>query len=218
MAEVPIALELVLAAISLLEAGKRIYDAANNASDLPEAFAKVAENIPLVKAILKNIERGLQVRLDTVNRQNTPANKRELEAAADSIPKVVNTCRENAEALKTIFEKVMSEDGAPWHQRYKAALRSLKPGRQEKVESLMREILEKLELLRTNDYFSTAVASADLKTAIEQLSLVASSLPDDAANSFASYGTGAINANTGSGKQYNNNQSGANASQTITYQ
>lgn len=90
-------------------------------------------------------------------------------------------------------------------------------GREKKVGSLMHEILDKLQLLHTNEYFHAAVQSADLKAAIDQLSEVESSLPDNSAKSVATYGSGAINVNTGSGKQYNNNLSGDDAQQTNTY-
>lgn len=121
------------------------------------------------------------------------------------------------EDLSLIFQKVVPDDGASLPQRYAAALRSFKPGRSKKVESLMEEILEKLSLLQANHYFQTAARSQDLDAALEQLSEVTSSLPDEAALVFSHSGRGAINANTGSGNQYNNNLSGDNNTQKNNY-
>lgn len=81
----------------------------------------------------------------------------------------------------------------------------------------MQEILHNLSMLHTSDYFETAVAPADLEAAIDRLSKVVSSLPEDAAASYSSFGSGPINANTEIGSQYNNTLSGNNAQQMNHY-
>lgn len=92
---------------------------------------------------------------------------------------IVKTCRESAENLQTIFEKATSADDSSWLKRYKAAIRTLKYGRQEKMENLMKDILEKLDLLHKEDYFQSAVESVDLKAAIKLLEEVDASLPEE---------------------------------------
>lgn len=218
MAEALAVIDVVAAAIGFLQAGKKAYDAAHSATKLPEDFAKVAENIPMVKEILENIRKDLQNRHDAAKEANSSSAEREVDRVAQSVQPIIDTCRDNSEDLSLIFEKVMPDDGASLPQRYAAALRSLKPGRGKKVEKLMEEILEKLQLLHTNRYFWKAARSEeDLNAAISQLSKVTSSLPNDATSSFATFGRGALNANTGTGDQYNTNLSGDNNTQTNNY-
>jgi hypothetical protein len=95
-----------------------------------------------VRTVLINIQQGLKARSQAVKHPRDTVNKQELEDAINSVQSIVTTCRENAENLQIIFEKVTSADDASWLKRYKAAIRTLKYGRQEKVESLMKEILD----------------------------------------------------------------------------
>jgi hypothetical protein len=203
--------------IALLETCKKIYDTAHNAKGLPDAFARVAENIPIVRTVLINIQQGLEARLQAVKRPTDTVNKQELEDAINSVQSIVKTCHENAENLHIIFEKVTSADDTSWLKRYKAAIRTLKHGQQEKVESLMKEILEKLDLLHKEDYFQNAVQSADLKAAIKLLEEVDASLPEQSGMNIYNYGSGPQNSNVSTGTQNNNTISGSNGSQTINY-
>jgi phage/plasmid-associated DNA primase len=203
--------------IAILETCKKIYDTAHNAKGLPDAFAKVAENIPIVRTVLVNIQHGLEARSQAIKHPRDTVNKQELEDAISSVQPIVSTCRENAEDLQIIFEKVTSADDASWLKRYKAAIRTLKCGRQEKVESLMKEILEKLDLLHKEDYFQNAVQSVDLKAAIKLLEEADASLPEQSEMNFNNYGSGPQNTNTGTGTQNNNTMSGPNSTQTNNY-
>lgn len=207
----------ITATVALLETCKKIYDAAHNAKGLPDAFARVAENIPTVRTVLINIQQGLEARSQAVKHPGDIVNEQELEDAINSVQSIVRTCRENAEDLQIIFEKVTSADDASWLKRYKAAIRTLKYGRQEKVESLMKDILEKLDLLHKEDYFQNAAQSVDLKAAIKLLEEVDASLPEQSGINFYNYGSGPQNSNTGTGTQNNNNISGSNGTQTNNY-
>lgn len=207
----------ITATVAILEACKKIYDAAHNASGLPDAFARVAENISVVRTVLTSIQQGLETRIQAVKHSRDIVNKQELEDAIDSVQSIVRTCRENAENLQIIFEKVTSSDDASWLTKYKAAIRTLKYGRQEKVESLMKEILEKLDLLHKQDYFQHAVQTVDLKAAIKRLEEVDASLPESSEINFYNSGTGPQNNNTGTGTQNNNTMSGPNGTQTNNY-
>jgi hypothetical protein len=203
--------------ITLLETCKKIYDAAHSAKGLPDAFARVAENIPIVRTVLVNIQQGLEARHKAVKNPGDTVNTQELEDAISSVQSIVMSCCENAENLQIIFEKVASADDASWLKRYKAAIRTLKYGRQEKVESLMKEILEKLDLLHKEDYFQNAAQSVDLKAAIKLLEEVDASLPEQSGRVFNHYGSGPQNTNTGTGTQNNNTMSGPNGTQNNNY-
>jgi uncharacterized phage infection (PIP) family protein YhgE len=108
----------ITATIALLETCKKIYDAAQNAKGLPDAFARVAENIPIVRTILINIQEGLEARSQAVKHPRDTVNKQELEDAINSVQSIVTTCHENAENLQIIFEKVTSADDASWLKRF----------------------------------------------------------------------------------------------------
>jgi hypothetical protein len=203
--------------LTLLETCKKVYDAAHSAKGLPDAFARVAENIPVVRTVLVNIQQGLEARSQAIKHPRDTVNKQELEDAINSVQSIVTTCRENAENLQIIFEKVTSTDDASWLKKYKAAIRTLRYGRQEKVESLMKEILEKLDLLHKQDYFQNAAQSVDLKAAIKLLEEADASLPEQSGTNIYNYGSGPQNSNISTGTQNNNTVSGSNGSQTINY-
>jgi hypothetical protein len=81
------------------------------------------------------------------------------------------------------------------------------PGKKHKVEGLMQEILEKLQLLHTHHYFKAAVDVSKIGAGIEELRTLESSDPDLDAR-YLNSGSGPQNIHTGSGKQFNNTISG----------
>lgn len=206
-AEVITIVGLISSVISLIETSRSLYDTANEADGLHEAFRAVALNVPLVLDILKGCK-TIQEGLAKDYEASTDADqKRELEATAEAVKPVMLKCKENAEALKEIFEKVVPGDEAKWLERYKKAAKSLMPGRKKKVEELMKEILEKLQLLQTSRFFQAEIEkrSQKLENRISQLSKLEPSLQEDS-GVFSHYGSGPQNVNTGT--QNNYNQSG----------
>lgn len=208
-AEVITIVGLISSVISLIETSRSLYDAANDADGLHEAFRAVALNVPLVLNIVKGCK-TVQEGLAKDYEASTDADqKRELEATTEAVKPVMLKCKENAEALKEIFEKVVPGDEAKWLERYKKAAKSLMPGRKKKVEELMKEMLEKLQLLQTSRFFQAEIEkrSQKLEDGISQLSEIEPSLQEDS-GAFNHYGTGPQNVNTGTGTQHNYNQSG----------
>ena len=111
-------------------------------------------------------------------------------------------CETNAQKLQTIFEKVIPDDDANWLERYKKAAQAVSPHKKRKVEDLMREMLEKLQLLHSNQFFKAEAEkrSEDLEGAIQQLSILPPSLPDEEGQ-YSHSGSGSIYINPGSGTQ-----------------
>jgi hypothetical protein len=93
-------------------------------------------------------------------------------------------------------------------ERYRKALKTVLPGKKHKVEGLMQEILEKLQLLHTHHYFKTAVDVSKIGAGIEELRTVESSDPDESNAKYVNSGSGPQNIHSGSGKQFNNTISG----------
>jgi hypothetical protein len=182
---------LISSIITIIETSKKLYDASNDAKGLHEAFRDVGQNLPLVLDILRDCN-ALQRQVDQELRATSDiTSKRELEKSSDATKTIMEDCRNKAKSLEEIFEKVLPGDDAGRAERYLKAARSLKPGRTEKVEDLMKGILKQLQMLQS---------------AVDRLSELGPSLPDD--GKFVHTGSGALYAHTGSGVQNNYNQSG----------
>ncbi|KAM0721870.1 hypothetical protein Q7P37_002795 [Cladosporium fusiforme] len=200
---------LISSVISIVQTSRNLYDTANDIDGLHEAFRAVAQNVPLVLNILngcKTVQEGLAKEYEV----STDADqKREIETTAEAVKPVMLKCKENAEALKDIFEKVVPGEEAKWLERYKKAAKSMMPGKKKKVEELMKEMLEKLQLLQTSRFFQAEIErrSQKLQDGITQLSELDPSLPEEN-GSFSHYGSGPQNVNTGDGIQHNYTQSG----------
>lgn len=199
-AEAMAVLGTIAAAIAIIQASERVYDAARNASGLHEAFRKVAENMPIVLDTLQHAEQVFQPPDDGAQRDA-------LEQAAKAAEPIMTTCEDNVRQLRDIFERVVPGGEAGRRERYLKALQSAMPGKKRKVEELMKEILEKLQLLHTNQFFKDSTRSGQLSQALEELAQVPSSLPEPDGRYHHS-GSGSMNVNPGSGTQYIYSQSG----------
>ena len=212
MAEIFAVLGLITSAITLIETSKSVFDAAKDAKGLHEAFRKVSENIPLVLEILKDARKVQKHAGTTYEESNDPASKKALEESAKATKPMFKTCEEDAQQLRDIFEKVVPGDDATWADRYWKAAQSVMPGKKRKVEDLMKEILQKLELLHTNHFFKDAARCQKLKAAVEVLSKIPPSLTEEDSRYHHS-GSGSLNVNAGDGTQRNYTQSGGSGRQ-----
>ena len=224
-AEAALVLGLISSTIAIIDASQKIYQAARDASGLHKAFKKVAENIPLVLDTLRAAERAQQTAASDWQTFDD-AKKQELEDTFKTAKPVFETCKTNAKALREIFEEVVPGDEAGRMERYLEALKTVSPKKQHKVESMMQEILEKLQLLHTHHYFQAAVDVSKIRAGIEELRKVESSNPacEDEDAKYINSGSGPQNIHRGSGKQFNNTISGGEGnsqniadSQTLHY-
>ena len=125
----------------------RPYDATSSAEGLHEAFRAVFQNIPLVlnihrecKRVQEQVEKDYSLTVD----QDL---KSDIEESNKAVEPLIKACQENAKRLQELFEKVIADDEANGFERYKKAAHAVMPGKKRKVEDLMKEILEKLQLL-----------------------------------------------------------------------
>ncbi|KAK3614600.1 hypothetical protein LTR56_026643 [Elasticomyces elasticus] len=199
---------LIASVITIIETSRDLYDAATNAKGLHEAFRAVSQNIPLVLNILRDCKRAQEQADEEYRTSTDAAHKRDLEASAEASKAIMLACEDNARRLKEIFEKVVPGDYATRIDRYKKAVQAIMPDKKRKVEDLMKDILEKLQLLHTSRFFGAIneERSDDLVAAIQQLSDLAPSLPDEDSR-YSHSGSGAMNVNAGSGTQRNYSQS-----------
>ena len=207
-AEPAAVLGMISSIIAVIEASQKIYEAAKNAQGLHEAFRKVAENVPLVLNTLREAKK-VQKKADAEYKTTIDGARRQaIEESSRAVVPIMETCKGNAQALKEIFEKVVPGDGASSFERYAKAVQTVMPGKKRKVEELMKDILEKLQLLHDYYFFKTVVTAADLNAAIEQLSMIPPSLPDDETSHYAHTVSASLNVNPGSGTMHTYTQSG----------
>lgn len=189
--EASLALGLISSVITIFEAAHEIYEAANDTQGLPKKFRVAAEQIPLVYHALSLAEQN--IRAQKVNEQ-----------ALRSAKPVLEACKDSATRVKDIFDKTIPAPNASRADRLKKAVGlRLKSN---KVKEDMERVVKNMALLAQHQVFQDAAALEDIKAAVEQLG----SLPDQEDQpQFMHSGAGAINANTGSGQQYNYSTSGS---------
>jgi len=205
--EANLVLGLISSVIAIIEASQKTYEAARNAQGLHEAFRKVAANIPLVLDTLREAERVQETAVKHLETKDA-TQQQAIAKTSIAVKPVIEACKQNAQALQKIFEAVLPSDGASWLERYRKALKTVLPGKERKVEELMEEILEKLQLLHTNGFFKASAKMDELKAALEDLASVSPSLPDEDGTGYMHSGSGSLNVNTGTGVQKNFTQSG----------
>ena len=185
--------------IAIVDGTKQVYDAATNAQGLPKAFREVAARLPLVHKILALAKQHIE----------GDAHKEFYDGAKD----VVEGCEDKAKKLEELFQKVIPADGASRAERYRLAAKSL--GKGHRVETLMKGMLEDVQLLAINHSMAT-VTDTQLKEvadAIEEVAALPPSISEHAIegttfNAMHS-GSGSINqaqrdqfSNPGSGQFY----------------
>ena len=139
----------------------------------------MSETIPLVLDTLRDAKQ-IQLRAITEFEASLdPAERDAMEESAKAIKPVLTTCKENVGKLQKIFEEVVPGSESTRTQRYWKALQTLKPGKSRRAEDLMKEVLEKLQLLHVNRFFKDGITSQKLDEALDDITKVPSSLPDE---------------------------------------
>lgn len=164
---------IITSALAILGAVNATYETIGKIKDLPAAFTKVQERLPLAEKLLHDA----QERLDA-----TPLTERQRTA----IISILKSCEAKAKDLQQIFEAIESkckedQDAAKVWQRvrgwYRDAARASKARR---VETLMTDIMEDIERLAWQEVFRSATQDdmEEIKKAIEDLRQVEQSLED----------------------------------------
>ena len=192
--EASLVLSIISSIISIIDATNQVYEAVKDEAGLPTNFKKSATKLPLISRLLEDAERYLKAADESIKAAFTPT---------------LEDCKVQATHLQELFKKVMSEEGDSRSIRYWKAARTI--GRGGRVESLMKGILEDLQLLATKFPEVTTPRERDrLVKAIDEVAKMEPSLPDgfEEAPTFAHFGTGALNANMAGGIQHNNSGTG----------
>ncbi|KAI6826752.1 hypothetical protein KC340_g13819 [Hortaea werneckii] len=212
-AEVITVLGLISSVITIIETSRDVFDAASSADGLHEAFRTVSQNVPLVLNILRDCKKAQEQVEKNYNQTCDEDLKRDIEQSSKDVEPLIQACQQRARQLQEIFQRVIPGENANRVDRYRKAVRALGPGKKRKVEDLMKDIIEKLQLLHTSRFFKSENEkknedrSKELETAISQLSELSSSLPENEGQ-YNHYGAGGMFIHPGEGTQQNYSQSG----------
>ncbi|KAH8591315.1 hypothetical protein B0O99DRAFT_663707 [Bisporella sp. PMI_857] len=185
--------------IAIIDAITKVYDATQDAEGLPQAFREVTQRLPLVRDTLQATEGHMK-------RYNLG------DESCIAMKPVVEGCKDKAVRLETIFQKVIPQADTSRLDRYYKAVRTL--GKGNRVEALMKGMLEDVQLLAGNHAIKAATEAQieQLAKAIEELSGISPSLPEhiseDSSPAITNYGSGPQNIHSGLGDQNNNTGSG----------
>lgn len=162
-------LGLVSASISIIDAAKKLYDAAHDAAGLPRAFREVSVRMPLVLEILSKAEGQLK-------------NGKVKESTCQAVRPVMEQCKLKAEKLSALFKEVLPGEDASRFERYQKAARTL--GKGGRVEELMMGILTDIQLLAENRSMGAATEEQfeQLLSAMEEIKKLDPSLPEESSS------------------------------------
>ncbi|EPE05937.1 ankyrin repeat protein [Ophiostoma piceae UAMH 11346] len=191
-------LSVIASTLAIIQAITASYKAIQNIHDLPNEFKEVETYLPLVYDTLKQVEERIKnADLD--------------EASKTAIRPLVSACKAKTEELQTMFAQMEGRKG-----RAVAIYRGLliQLGKENRVETLMQGILERLGMIADNQVMRGATHSqmAKLTDAVEALSHVESSVPDadldrasmNAIQNITENATGNQAVNSGRGPMNNN--------------
>ncbi|CAN9468043.1 unnamed protein product [Alternaria alternata] len=184
-AEAILVLGVISSIIAIIDGTKQVYDAATNPQGLPAAFHEIANRLPIIRTILSSAEKHIK-------------NKDVDESWCKGVRDIINACEEKAKVLDMLFHKAIPGEGVSRLRRYYTAVKSY--GKGNEVETLMKKMLEDVQLLACEHGMKTVTKAQkdEIAQAIEEVSEVTPSVPDDDANQ-----SGLVATNTGKGTQNN---------------
>ncbi|KXX76846.1 Vegetative incompatibility protein HET-E-1 [Madurella mycetomatis] len=156
---------IISSIVGIVNATVKVYDTANDASGLPKAFRDVATRLPLVRKTLQTASGQLK----TANLDDE---------CCKAVMPILQRCENRATQLEKIFKDVIPQSHASKMGRYILATRTW--GKEDTVESLMKGILEDVQLLTSNriaELPTETSVTAAIREAIEDVSAIPPSLP-----------------------------------------
>ncbi|KAF5656935.1 Pfs NACHT ankyrin domain-containing protein [Fusarium circinatum] len=156
---------LISTVMWIIESILDAYQLFSNDETVPEAFCRVVESLALVQGILRATRE--RIRTDS------------YEEVYQMIETVVRRCKVKAEHLNAIFHAFATTEGIFMLERYRAVARRL--GKGNEVEVLAMELLQDMRFLVENRAVqaTTQASDAQIDEAIEYLSRVPPSMPDE---------------------------------------
>ncbi|KAH6714496.1 hypothetical protein BKA61DRAFT_575242 [Leptodontidium sp. MPI-SDFR-AT-0119] len=122
-----LALGMISAIISIVDATIKIYEAVKDEAGLPTNFKKSATKLPLISKLLEDAERYVAAADEATETAFTPT---------------LEDCKAQATQLQELFTKVMPEEGESRWDRYVKAARTI--GKGGRVEDLLAKAVEEV--------------------------------------------------------------------------
>ena len=188
--ETSLVLDMIFSIIAIIDAINQVYETVKNESSLSTNFKKSATKLSIISKLLDDAKRYLKATNESIKTAFTLT---------------LESCKVQATHFQKLFEKIMSEENdLRWNRHIKAAWTIEKSDR---VESLMKKILQDLQLLATK--FSEVTTSREkdqLTKTVEKITRMKSSLLDDfeQMSAYAHYDSDAQNVNIESDIQHIN--------------
>ncbi|OBT75198.1 hypothetical protein VF21_06136 [Pseudogymnoascus sp. 05NY08] len=188
-------LAVISSIITIVDATKKVYDAASSTDGIHEAFREVAGRLPIVMNTLSSAKQCID---EGDVDENT----------CKGVKHVIDACEIKARKLNELFRKTIPADGAPDFKRYYRAVKTYRKGNE--VKNLMKGMLEDIQLLACEHGLKTAtsVQRDQVSKAIEEVLAIPSSVPDQALQE-----TGFTANKYGPGTQTNYSAQGENIAQ-----
>lgn len=102
-------------AIAIIDASKKIYDAASDQRGLPQAFRDVGTKLPIVIELLRKAEAYV-------------GSRNLAEDTRNKIEQLIVECKAHAQSLKELFESVCRVEGEKRRETYKKLWRTVGNG------------------------------------------------------------------------------------------
>lgn len=154
--------------ITIIETSKEVYDAAKDARGLHESFRKASDHVSIILSTLHQAKSIQEQAVRVYEKSNDVEQKRKIEEESRAVEPIMSRCKTNAESLSNIFATIALTKDMSRMRRYAIAIESSMPSKKWKVQSLMRETMEGLQLLHTYHSFSTMTTSKQLQSATQQ--------------------------------------------------
>jgi hypothetical protein len=182
--------------VTVLDTVVKLYNDVGSASDVPDAFVESARLLPVIRDAVQTVQTG------TCTNGTDDEARKELQST-------LQRCMERALQLEIVFRKVVPQARTSRRDRY--LLSTQTSGKDSRVETLVKEMLEDVKLLAESPVVRPGMEAEAEKLArvIERVSTLTPPTLEDASEELINNcGSGTINANTGSGTANINSSSG----------
>ncbi|KAF3921801.1 hypothetical protein AA313_de0203890 [Arthrobotrys entomopaga] len=142
---------IIASIIGIIDGVNQVVQAASDVEGLPKVFRHASQKLPIISDILRTTKRTLE--------------KHKGSEVEESVKGVVDNCENDWKKLKDLFDAVVPERGAPRTDRYYKAVKTL--GKGGKVEKLMKELLESVQLLAAFKIITMSKEEKEVETNID---------------------------------------------------
>lgn len=175
-------LSIIASTLAILDGVSDTYTAIQKLVNLPEAFKEVSRQLPLAEELLIAAQAVLKENSDSKTKSASYECLQDCKKKATTLRNILQELQDKAKKAAPEGQGQVEWTNSSLIDAYKAGLlRFKKMAKANKVEKLMKEIMQKLEALSTLQGFKTATTWQEklekIKDSIEALNLVAERNP-----------------------------------------